>query len=74
MEQAKRISDRDMLQISAFKAVRDVERKKGKSDEEAFVLAIIATSDDVYDKLPPCSLQRYLNFKNKEKRKGVHKT
>ena len=62
----KVLSDRDRLQFAAFRAIREFERKKGKDNNEAFIIGVVATSDDEFDKLPEDSLQRYLDFKKKE--------
>ncbi len=60
------LQPRDRLQFEAFRAIRKHERKKGKNNNEAFMIAVVATSDDVYVALPAGSLQRYLDFKKKE--------
>ena len=60
------LQPRDRLQFEAFRAIRKHERKKGKDNNEAFMIAVVATSDDVYGSLPEGSLQRYLDFKSKE--------
>ena len=62
----KVLSGRDRLQFEAFRAIRKHERKKGRDNNLAFVIGVVATSDDVYGSLPEGSLQRYLDFKKKE--------
>ena len=58
-------TQRDKMRVNAFLAFYKAARLGGKSFEEAFVSAVCGSCDEVFDKLPAGSFERWLKFKGK---------
>ena len=61
----EKTKNRDRFQVSAFLAMFKAARIGGQENFEALASAIVGSSDEVFDKLPEGSVEKWLEFRQK---------